>query len=209
MKSKLKIRRCKNKACNMRFQQTQPLQYVCCWKCGIDYAKLLKANKEAKELNDKVASWKPNTHAKEHKKALQDNVNKLSRMIDSPFYDSCIDCGKPYGKQTDAAHFHSRGANCSLRYNLHNLHSASSQCNQWSDKHKEGYKIGLVSRYGQDYLTLVENLPLKYPEIHLSNIEIVEKLTIVRKLIRDFKTFNFTNGVSAREVLNRLINIYN
>jgi hypothetical protein len=167
--------------------------------------------KEKDEWNVKKKELMINTHAKEYKKALQDNINLLSRMIDISFgYETCIDCHRGYGAQTDAAHLHSRGANSTLRYNLHNLHSANSKCNQWSDTHQENYKIGLEKRYGKAYRDyVVEELPILYKEIHLTNKDIVDKLTIVRGLIKNFKTFNFENGIEARTQLNSIIGIYN
>ena len=209
MRSKLTIRRCKNKSCEIKFQQLRPLQFVCSPKCAAEYQTLLKTNKEAKEWRNEKAVMKIDTHAKENKEALQRETNKLSRMIDVYFaFETCIDCGKTYGKQTDAAHFHSHGSNCSLRYNLHNLHSAASQCNLWSENHKVGYRHGLVKRYGGEYLIMVETLPLKYKEVHLSNFEIAEKLKIVRVLIRTFGTYKLLDSVSARNLFNMIIGIY-
>lgn len=204
---KIKERKCKS--CQVKFTPLRPLQSVCGIVCANAYQKLLAQKKADKDWKEKKAEMKIDTHVKEHKKALQDEVNKLSRTIDAYFgFDTCIDCGKPYGKQTDAAHFHSRGSNCSLRYNLHNLHSAASQCNLWSENHKVGYRHGLVKRYGAEYLIMVETLPLKYKEVHLSNFEIAEKLKIVRVLIRTFGTYKLSDSVSARNLFNTIIRIY-
>lgn len=192
--------------CKEKFVKKYFVQPYCMAKdeCIIAFNEYVKQ----KTWKVKKKVMKIDTHSKEHKKALQDEINKLSRMIDIVFDFKCIDCGKEYGKQTDAAHYHSRGANCSLRYNLHNLHSASSQCNLWSDTHKEGYKTGLINRYGKTYFDMVESLPLKYPEIHLSNVEIVEKLAIVRKLIRTFHTYKFATAIEGRTIFNNILGIY-
>jgi len=175
------------------------------------FAKDLKQKEKAKnkELQDKIDSWKPTVHEKKYKGLLQNEVNKLSRMIDTKFgYTLCIDCGKPFGNQTDAAHFNGVGSNHSIRYNLHNLHSAKSDCNQFSDKHKQGYTIGLKERYGESYLTLVEELPLKYKYIKVSAVEVVEKLKIVRSLVKNFDTFQAENSIAMREMMNGIIGIY-
>lgn len=177
--------------------------------CALGYVREKKEKKQAKLIDDKVKEMRPFAKESENKANLQKEVNKLARRIDEMFnYHYCIDCGNSYGKQTDAAHFHSIGSNSTLRYNLHNLHSAASQCNRFSDKHHEGYKKGLVKRYGQEYLEMVENLPLKYKEIHLTSLEIVEKLKVVRNLNRNLHTFKFSNAIEAREQLNKIIGIY-
>ena len=200
--------KCKN--CGEPFFKNNSTQIVCSTSCAIQLSKEKEAVKRAKEERKQLNEMKIEVYSKENKKYLQNEINKLSRMIDARFgFETCIDCDKPFGKQCDAAHYHGRGSNSSLRYHLDNLHSASSQCNMWSDKHKEGYKIGLEQRYGSDYANYVINeLPVIFKEIHLSAKEIHEKLKLVRKLIRDFDTMRFNSSISARTILNQLIGIY-
>lgn len=193
--------------CKEKFTpQYSTIQPTCSIKCTIE----LNNRKKAKALDEKVKVMKIDTHSKEYRNTLQDEINRLSRKIDEVHgYILCIDeCGRGYGKQTDAAHYHSRGQNSSLRYNLHNIHSANSQCNQHSDKHREGYKIGLEKRYGTDYLIKVLNLPIVYKEIKLSNQEVYEKLKVVRLIIRTLHTFKFESSIQAREYFNQIIGIY-
>lgn len=169
-------------------------------------AKKVKDNKKQEREKDKV--MKIEVYSKENKKLLQSEINKLCRMIDNKFNYKCIDCDQPFGNQTDGAHFTSVGANTSTRFHLHNIHAARAYCNQYSDVHKEGYIAGLEKRYGEEYLKMVEGLPLKYPLVKLSNVEIHEKLTIVRKLVRTFDTYKFENAISARSMFNKIIGIY-
>lgn len=176
--------------------------------------KALKAKKqvaqdEKKEWSEKVNKWRPVTHEKEYKRQLQIEINKLSRMIDAKFgYNTCIDCGKPFGNQVDAAHFNGIGSNHSIRYNLHNLHSAKSDCNQYSDKHKQGYEEGLKKRYGLEYYERVCNLPSVYTYVKVSAVEVYEKLKIVRGINRHFATYDAPSSVSMREMFNKIIGIY-
>lgn len=168
-----------------------------------------KEKQEKSDWNKKKQELLPIVHEKKYKGLLQNEVNKLSRMIDEKFgYNLCIDCNKPFGAQKDAAHFNGVGSNHSIRYNLHNLHTAKSDCNQFSDKHKQGYTIGLKERYGESYLTLVEELPLKYKYIKISAVEVVEKLKIVRSLVKNFDTFQAENSIAMRENFNNIIGIY-
>lgn len=178
-------------------------------KYVLDNNRKLADKKEKKDWSDKKAEMKVNTHAKEYKNSLQNEINKLSRMIDLRFeYLTCIDCEKSYGKQQDAAHFHGRGSNSTLKYHLHNLHSANSQCNMWSDVHHVNYAKGLENRYSKEYLIYVENLRLSIKEIHLTNKDVVDKLKIVRNIIRHFYTYQFESSLDARTQLNNLIGIY-
>lgn len=176
--------------------------------CALGFNREKAEKKESQEWNKEKAVIKIDTHSKEYRNTLQAEINKLSRIIDAKFYTTCIDCGREFGKQVDAAHFFSRGANSSLRYNLHNLHSAASNCNQFSDTHKEGYLKGLETRYGTEYKELVLSLPQKYPEMKISNIEVVEKLKVVRMLIRTHHTFKFDTAIEYREMFNKIIGLY-
>lgn len=175
----------------------------------IEKAKKSVANKEKSDWNKKKQELLPVVHEKKYKGLLQNEVNKLSRMIDAKFgYNTCIDCGKPFGAQIDACHYNGVGSNNSIRYNLHNLHSGKSDCNQFSDKHKQGYTLGLAERYGQSYLTLVEELPIRYKYIKVTAVEVFEKLKTVRSLVKNFDTFKAENSIAMREMMNGIIGIY-
>ena len=204
-------RKCKN--CNEVFEKQRPLQFVCSPTCATQYGakqRLKQVNKEWKEANKAFdLKHKPSAREPKNKKVLQDGCNKLAKMVDALFgYNTCIDCGGGFGAQTDACHYHSKGAHFNITYNLHNLHSGNSGHNQHSPDHKQGYEKGLIKRYGQEYFDMVEGLPLKYPKIGLSAVETMEKAALVNKLIRNFGTFQFENAIQAREQLNNIINIY-
>lgn len=206
------------KSCGVKFTPTKFLQKFCmaneeCTDAAIQFVldnnRKLVESKEKKDWNEKKKILKVNTHSKEYKKEFQDNINLLSRMIDLRFeYHTCIDCNKGYGPQQDAAHFHGRGSNSTLRYHLHNLHSANSHCNKFSDVHHVNYKIGLEKRYGKEYLQYVEDLKINIKEIDLSNQDIVDKLKLVRSIIRNFDTYKFESSLDARTQFNNLIGIY-
>lgn len=177
---------------------------------NVRIAKAVKKVRENKQKEEKewVAKVKPKTHAKEYKADLQREINKLARMIDLKFYDTCIDCGNHFGTQIDGSHLHNVGSHNSTRWNLHNIHASKSDCNQFHGGRKEGYKEGILSRYGAEYLQMILELPIEYKSVKLSEYEVVEKLKIVRKLIRDFNTFNFSSAIQARNQCNTIIGIY-
>lgn len=203
----LKQKKCKN--CGEVFTPYRPLSVVCSVPCAAELSKKQRIVKANKEWKDHVKKVSPSVYSKEYKSELQKEINKLARMIDERFeITTCIDCGKPFGNQTDAAHFTSIGSHPAVRYHLDNLHSASSHCNRFSDKHHSGYELGLETRYGIEYLIDVASLPGKYPKLKLSEVEVVDKLKIVRKIIRDFETFTFESPTQARTLLNEIIGIY-
>ena len=200
----IKQKKCKN--CQVKFTPVRSSLETCCsLNCAIDLVNgklLIKGTAAFKAAKIQVKSG-------DLRNELQRKINLLSRKIDAKHgNNTCIDCGKPFGKQIDAAHFHDLSTNRGLRFNLHNLHSAKSDCNQFSSKHKEGYLIGLEQRYGNGYKIFVKELEYEYTSISLNAIELKEKLKIVNKLIRDIETYKSTSAVHERTIFNNIIGIY-
>lgn len=203
----MKSRRCK--ICKRVFEVKSNYHRFCDFECAMVDVQ----NKRDKKIKDKNKKWdqerRPYTHSKEYKKQLQDSINLLARNIDAYFGFNCIDCNKPLIKQVHGAHFHNVGGNENIRYNLHNIHSAKSNCNKYSSEHKVGYRKGIIERYGDVYLEYIDfEMGRKYSYLGLSELEIVEKLSIVRKLNREFYTFKLQDGKQARDMFNKLIGIY-
>lgn len=210
-------RRPKCKHCKDRFYplNNNALQKYClktdeCIKAFSDHNKDERQKKQLKDWNKEKPQRKIKAYSSKYKKELGDNINKLSRMIDTSFgYKTCIDCHRGYGGQTDASHFHNVGLFPNLRWNLDVLHSSNSSCNQYHGGRKEGYYEGLIERYDKEYADYIKHeLPKLYPRLGLSSQEIFDALTTVRKLIRDFDTYKFKDARNARKQLNLLIGIY-
>ncbi len=197
------------KVCKSKFEAKWFNQKTCYDpSCVLSWSKKVTANAwkvEKKKL-------KPYTHSKEFKKLLQNQVNLLARKIDNHFNYKCIDCGEPFGKQTDGAHFHNVGGNENIRYNLHNIHAARSHCNQYDSQHKARYPKGIMERYGKDYLNYIDvELPIKYSYLGLNEVEVVEALKKVRKINREFSKIAellSMESISMRDYFNNEIGIY-
>lgn len=205
--------RCKK--CKIKFEPKVFLQKHCmentdCINAELEHKKVIAKKRLKPKISDKAfKEMTARVKAPARKKDLQKDINKLSRLIDAKFNYKCIDCGKEYGKQIDAAHLHNVSGNENIRFNLHNLHSAKSDCNQYSSEHKVGYRKGIEKRYGKEYLNFIDlELPLKYKYLGLLDNEVADKLKIVRKLIRDFDTFKLVDGIQARDMFNKIIGIY-
>lgn len=201
------------KCCKIKFKAKYFNQKFClekdeCLLAHVEYSKEQQLKRNRKERKAKL----PELYPKKYRGYLQDEINKLARKIDAKLgHTTCIDCGKTLIgiPQVDAAHFYNSKNHGNIRYNLHNVHSAKSDCNKYSDNHKVGYRAGIIERYSQAYMDRIDGLDLKYKDIKLTNKEVAEKLAIVRKLNRDFETFEFDNGISARDCFNMIIGIYN
>jgi hypothetical protein len=93
------------------------------------------------------------------KNSTQAAVNKLCRLLDQG--RPCMSCGRPDegGKKVNAGHYKSRGSNSGLRYSLINLHQQCVVCNLHLSGNVEGYRKGLVERYGQAMLDYLDSAP--------------------------------------------------
>lgn len=210
----------KCKSCNEKFEPRFSTLEKYCWNsdCKLIEAmqklEKIKSNNEKKERlewRERAKKMDVEVNSSKYKKTLQDEINKLARMIDNRFGLLCIDCGKKYGKQQDAGHFKSVGSNASIRYNLHNIHSQKSDCNQngLGGGRERQYYDGLIERYGKEYAEFVDlELQQKFPYIGLMNHEYPAKIKLVRSIIKNFDTYLLENPSQAREIFNKLIGIY-
>lgn len=184
-------------------------------ECKKSYLPTLLADMESirqRAWKEKKSALRVEVPKKSNTLVLQSEINRLSRLIDAKFGYSCIDCGKPFGKQVDASHFHNVGSHQNVRFNLHNVHSARSDCNQYHGGRKVGYLKGLIERYGQTYADYVETDLRHVNCMKLSEADKVEKIALVRRIIREFPEMMISqnqSGKDIRDLLNNEIGIYN
>lgn len=214
MNNILRDKKCR--ICKKKFSPKNSLHVICSYDClKIDLNNKInkKIDKEKEKFSKHKESLNEIKNKDKEKKTryyLQVEINRLCRMIDSKYNYPCIDCGRLFKGQVDAAHYHSRGSNSSLSFNLHNIHSARAYCNQYSDKHKTGYYDGLVKRYSLEYAEYVVNkMPLEYNMLNAMDIDIREALKRTRKIIREFDNYSFVDGKEARYFFNKEIGLYN
>ena len=208
----------KCKECNIKFEQYEFNNKYCKGiECQTAKAVHLleqkkKKDKQAWQIEKKAIKERNGwSTTKPPKNVLQDEVNKLVRMIDNKFLFHCISCNtKSEVVQYAGGHRISVGANLSTRYNLHNIHKqCNKRCNQQLSGNPDGYDEGLIERYGRVYKNFVKyELRKTHDYIDLGSIDYPEKIKLVRKIIKDFDTFKFTSSINARIILNTLIGIY-
>lgn len=176
----MKIRYRKCKMCNYQFEVNpfKPLIPVCCINCAIDYQRLLKKNKEAKESRDKTKVMKEGllTH-KDYLKMLQTVFNTYIRIRDKN--QKCISCDcDMQGRKGDASHFYSVGGNSNLRFNELNTHLSCVPCNQFKHGNLLEYAERLPLRIGIENFEKLKqdrNVIVKY------SIEELKELIIIYK----------------------------
>lgn len=132
----------------------------------------------AKARKERVRHFRLNDVAHQ-KKLTQTVANQLAMLLDKgrPCISSGVpDDGKP--RKRNASHFKSRGSNSFLRYSMLNLHAATAHDNNFKSGNIEGYRKGLLERYGQWIIDYLDNAPR-------SKVWTSQELTELRRLYNE------------------------
>ena len=84
-------------------------------------------------------------------KKAQDVVNRYIRERDKD--RGCIACNGPV---EHAGHYFSQGHHSALRYDETNIHGSCAKCNLFLHGNLIHYRMGLVERYGEQYVKDLE-----------------------------------------------------
>ena len=84
-------------------------------------------------------------------KKAQDTFNAFIRLRDCN--KGCISCGKPV---EHAGHYFSQGHHPALQFNEVNVNGQCVRCNKHLHGNLINYRIGLVKRYGEQKVQLLE-----------------------------------------------------
>ena len=205
----------KCKECKEKFTPKRSTLEPTCdkYECKVSYAmkivekQKIKREKEQRKINaeqkkklrDNVTNWK---------NKLQDEVNKIVRVIDNDL--PCL-AKNIYSNQFHAGHIFSRGSNQTIRYNLHNIHRQSAQSNHFQNE--DGLlREGLVKEYGQSYMDFISELR-RTPRLSFSNEEFhdltIKATSVLRKLKKENKSYNLKKRIELRNQINLELSIYN
>lgn len=86
-------------------------------------------------------------------KKTQEVFNKYIRLRDRD--KGCISCG---AEVTEAGHYFSQGHHSALRFNETNTNGQCTRCNCFLSGNLINYRMGLVKRYGEQKVLLLEHV---------------------------------------------------
>ena len=149
---KPKKRKCK--VCKNYFDQYNSLVTWCSPKCGFKLSQSKLKEKESRE-------WK------ERKKVLKEKVKTLGqyeaeakasfqlwvRLRDKNL--PCISCNE-HKELVDGGHYFKAELFSGLIFNEKNVHKQCRKCNRFLGGNEIQYRIGLVKRFGEDYVNQLE-----------------------------------------------------
>lgn len=149
----------KCKQCKKEFTPLRPLQFVCSFKCSIDYSYDQRKKKEAKEKKD----WaKKKREFKEKNKTYTQRVNEVKKVAqeycrkrdkDLP----CISCGTMTSDIWDGGHFKKAELYSGVILNEFNINRQCRKCNHFLGGNELNYREGLIKKIGEDAVLELEN----------------------------------------------------
>ena len=114
------------------------------------------------------------------KKRLSISINKLAKLID--YNRPCISCGS--FEPLEAGHYYSVGAFANMQWYIHNIHGQCHFCNHNLSGNRKAYRIGLVQRYGKDYVDTLEAFNSKNKLLKLNRYDIAELIKTINLFIK-------------------------
>lgn len=208
---RIKPKKCKLSSCQKLFTPTYTsIQPCCSIQCTLAYNKENEAKKESEDWKVKKAVMVEGLKKMgDYEKDLQTVINAMSRLIDEGCM--CISCGLE-GKFS-AGHFHSRGHNTTLRFNLHNVHLQCFQCNGPKGGNIPRYNLGLIDWYGKDYQEYVEYvIPLDFPLLKWTKNDLIlwtaKAKTYMKEIIKLNRPFDEKDRIYWRTYYNNKLGIY-
>lgn len=166
-------------------------------------AKLVR--KENKDHKDKLKKeWGLDKPKADY---LQTQINKIIHFLDAD--KPCMANPLYSDNSFDAGHIIPISRYKCLSYNLLNIHKQGKNSNS-SQKDDLRMMYGAEIRYGKEFRTEVEGLPLRYPILKLSKDDKKEKLKIVNEILRELDKgrIDISDGLQVRRDLNTRIGIY-
>ena len=151
MKKLLKPKTCK--ICSKQFNPISSLAKACSPACAVQYAKKVRADKQAKA--DKIHLEEMKT-LPQLRKECQQVFNKFIRLRD--WGQPCISCGTPHtgaANSFDAGHYRSVGSSPEVRFDPRNVSGQCKKCNRYGFD-SASYRAELVRRIGLDEVEALE-----------------------------------------------------
>ena len=205
MKNKSTNKKCKY--CESEFIPIRFAQKCCSVNCAILYTRKINEDKDwakrKKEIKEKLKSLS------DYMAELQREVNHIARLID--YGQRCISSGK-VAKKENGGHFYSVGSHPALRFNLHNVHLQSEYDNTYKHGNQNGYRSGLIERYGIEYVEMLDNLTIEFNRLKPTKDELIEAIKTAKVIVKEMKAsckvYSPQEALQKRNEVNARIGFY-
>lgn len=155
---------------------------------GMDY---IKKNLIPKAKKDVKAKSKAKT-AKQ-REALK-TLTQLENEAKTPFQkfirlrdadENCASCGTNYSEVWDGGHFYKAEIYSGLIFNENNCHKQCKKCNRFLNGNENNYRLGLIERYGLDYVLKLDVLANETRQYKYTRQELIDLKKKYNKKVRE------------------------
>lgn len=180
-------------------------------ECAYGYVIEVREKKEAKEKDQLLKAYKENVKdLSAYKKDFQDNyINKIVRLIDRGH--PCMSSGRS-NYTAHAGHVKSVGAHENIRFNLLVIYAQSDSDNTYGGGNVSRFRDGIESTFGKELLDEIDGLSLKYKEIRIRKVDIVEAKLVAARIIKELESedrvLNNQERIERRRAYNQRLGIY-
>lgn len=182
--NKAKTKKCRT--CKNEFTPFRSTAVVCSWECASKEAAKQQEEKEKKEQKAFKEKLRESTktlgqYEADAKKAIQ----KWIRMRDKD--QPCISCGTYTAELFDGGHYFKAELFSGLIFDERNIHKQCRQCNFRLNGNEIQYRIGLVKRYGEDFVKQLEEDSNKKRDHKYTKNELIAKKLQYEIKIKELK----------------------
>lgn len=194
---------CSKKECQQAFKEKVIEQQT---KKALKNLEKIKKDKR-KELKEKREKLKSKSDLE---RELQAPINKIARLIDKG--STCMMCDKVMKRQ-NGCHYHSTGANPTLRFHLLNIWIGCHSCNSEKGGNIIGYDNRLIEVYDREKWEYIKfDLVREVQPLHLTKDELRTAKKEADKIVRELTKLDMVYPPlirwSMREKYNKRIGIY-
>jgi hypothetical protein len=101
----------------------------------------------------------------------------------------CVSCGIPYKEDFQAGHFYKAELFSNLKFDEKNISGQCKQCNLRKEGNESGYRVGIIQRYGDEYLKYLDDKAKYYKQNHFEwdKLELVEVREYYKAKLKELK----------------------
>lgn len=129
---------------------------------------MIKSNSPKQSMRLTISRKKKQVNLPRLLKTAQTIFNKWIRERDKD--KGCISCGH---EVTEAGHYLSQGHNSELRFNELNVNGQCTRCNCFMHGNLIHYRVGLIHKYGEQKVLLLESRARKVKKWSRTELEII------------------------------------
>lgn len=141
--------------CGTQFRPFSSTSRVCSPVCASKWVraeKKAKNSQEREQFKERKAKLKTNGERKAGAQAALNRWVVHGRDVDQP----CISCGRFHQGANHGGHYRSRGSAPHLALDPRNVHRQCYPCNVQLHGNLINYRLGLIARYGVEYVEALE-----------------------------------------------------